>query len=223
MPSWGIHFEMAKRINKDNKYDKNDFLMGNILPDIQDGYVVTDISNIVDHLISHYYDGIHNTYDRFCEDNKEILNEDISKGYLVHLLTDQFFNKNFYGRLERLENKMAKVKLLNGETVIETLGEAGIIYKQHDFKIFEKYMVEKYKPEYPKYEEGLVDKCNLIKVIQIKDRDIRNVTNYLKNERHKRKADSNYLFYTQNELEEIFEECEKFINNYLENMENKYF
>ena len=55
MPSWGIHLATAKKVlEKINIEDENDFIFGNILPDIENGYLFRDVSHIVSHPITHY-------------------------------------------------------------------------------------------------------------------------------------------------------------------------
>lgn len=216
MPSWGIHLEIANRVNKKLNLNTNEFLFGNILPDIQDGYVVADISNIVNHLESHYYDGIHNTYERFYEFNKDIINEDISIGYLVHLLTDFHFNKYFRKKLIKRTDGNTSLKLLNGTDIIVDPDMAGITYKQHDFKIFERYIIKEYNPPVPNYQNELLYKCNLIRVININSSDVKNVIDYLENEMKNIDIKEEYFVFKNEELEELMEETEQIIFNYLE-------
>ena len=57
MPNWKTHLEVAKRLNsklklKDNEYIEH--LFGNILPDINNAFIVTDISNKISHNITHF-------------------------------------------------------------------------------------------------------------------------------------------------------------------------
>ena len=55
MPSWGIHLEIANRVsNKIEDVDKNLFMFGNVMPDINNGYVIRDVSKIIAHKITHY-------------------------------------------------------------------------------------------------------------------------------------------------------------------------
>ena len=46
MPNWKIHFEIGKRVNEELKFDGEDlnlFLLGNILPDLNNKYIVVEI------------------------------------------------------------------------------------------------------------------------------------------------------------------------------------
>jgi len=56
MPAWGIHLYTAKKINEKLKIKNyNNFLIGNIATDINNGYVVKNISKIINHKQTHYY------------------------------------------------------------------------------------------------------------------------------------------------------------------------
>ena len=55
MPSWGIHLEIANRVYKKlENIDKNLFMFGNVMPDINNGYVIKDVNKIISHKKTHY-------------------------------------------------------------------------------------------------------------------------------------------------------------------------
>lgn len=102
MPSWGIHLATAKKIiDRVDIENKNDFIFGNILPDILNGYLIKDVSNIVKHSDAHYdayqkerFSGYKIFYEQYNHnlDNKVVL------GYLTHLMTDNLWNREFYNK-----------------------------------------------------------------------------------------------------------------------------
>ena len=102
MPAWGIHLATTKKLlEKIDIKDKNDFIFGNILPDILNGYLIKDVSNIVTHTDSHYdiYKGEKfSNYKRFYEKYNDKLNNKVVFGYLIHLMTDNLWNKKFYNK-----------------------------------------------------------------------------------------------------------------------------
>lgn len=102
MPAWGIHLATTKKLlEKIDIKDKNDFIFGNILPDILNGYLIKDVSNIVTHKDSHYdiYKGEKfSNYKRFYEKYNDKLNNKVVFGYLIHLMTDNLWNKKFYNK-----------------------------------------------------------------------------------------------------------------------------
>lgn len=58
VPNWRVHLEIAKKVNEQlrfNNEDYNLFLLGNIAPDINNGYIVEGISHIYDHGHTHLY------------------------------------------------------------------------------------------------------------------------------------------------------------------------
>jgi len=87
MPSHKIHLSIAKEINKKLKLNDDAILLGSVLPDLTIEH---------DHGLSHFQ----------CEDEypKNLANadefikkypnmkDDISIGYIIHLLTDRFYN-----------------------------------------------------------------------------------------------------------------------------------
>lgn len=215
MPRWGIHLEIANRIKDKINTDSNEYLFGNILPDVQDGYLVKDISNILNHLDNHYNDLINNTYDIFYEIHKEIINEDIVIGYLIHLLTDFYFNKSFDNKYKWLDNTNIELELLTGEKVIMDRDLAGIKYKQHDFKVFEKELIKEKGIETPIFEKDLTDKANLITVININANDVKKVIEYFNDEFYNVNIDNEYLIYKKEEIDNLMKETEEFILQYL--------
>lgn len=215
MPRWGIHLEIANRIKDKINIGSNEYLFGNILPDVQDGYLVKDISNILNHLDNHYNDLINNTYEAFYEIHKEIINEDIVIGYLVHLLTDFYFNKSFDKKYKWLDNSNIELKLLTDEKVIMNRDLAGIKYKQHDFKVFEKELIKQKEIETPVFEKDLTYKSNLITVININENDVKKVIKYFDDEFYNVNIDNEYLIYEKEELEKLMKETEEFILEYL--------
>ena len=104
MPSHNIHLAIANKINKHLNMDNDAFMLGNVLPDI--------ISK--DHVKTHFcpnkpgIKGITKP-DTFYNKYKEKLNNPTMLGYLVHLLTDKFYNeyifKNYFIYDEKGEDK----------------------------------------------------------------------------------------------------------------------
>ena len=101
MPNWKIHLEIAKRLNKKFNYTQNkleEFYLGNILPDINNCFIVKDISTKLEHKYTHYQDEIEiPSYKNFEKIYKnKIYEEPIIFGYYIHLYTDYTWNNYFY-------------------------------------------------------------------------------------------------------------------------------
>ena len=104
MPGWNIHLEAGERVAKKLKFTKNkrkEFLLGCLLPDINNGYV-----NKVK--VRKHHDETHYAYDQksslnFYAENRDKIRErdPIFLGYLFHLYTDGFFNYDFYRTIKR--------------------------------------------------------------------------------------------------------------------------
>ena len=48
MPSWGVHLGIANKVLKNiDNIDKNLFMFGNVTPDINNGYVIKNVSKII--------------------------------------------------------------------------------------------------------------------------------------------------------------------------------
>ena len=55
MPSWAIHLKVAEELAKDMpKEDYQRFLLGNLLPDVNVGYLINPISKKIPYSVTHY-------------------------------------------------------------------------------------------------------------------------------------------------------------------------
>ena len=96
MPHWKTHIEIAKRCNEFLKFNKNDytlFLFGNILPDINNGYIISDIVTHIDRNYTHFKDNdSHKIYLNFYNEYKNNIKNPMILGYYCHLYADYSFN-----------------------------------------------------------------------------------------------------------------------------------
>ena len=190
MPNWNVHLEVGKRLNKKLNIDKDLFMLGNILPDINNGYVVKGISKILAHKYTHYTEDNMYSYKNFYNEYKDKINNTIVLGYYVHLYTDFLFNNDFYNRVQNdiEHDKLRKIK-------------------QNDFKKFNnKFLNNKLDID--------IDKClnnvNILKRISINKNDLELVINYLNNRKEEKLE---YNFYTEKELEELLNKTVEKIYN----------
>ncbi len=122
MPTPKIHLAIAKKINERLNLDSDSFILGSVLPDLCK----------TDHKVAHFQvgekdlEGLSNP-DTFVAKYKDKLNNPLMVGYLVHLLSDRYYNeytfKHFYiydendnsigiylkGKKKMLDSKMAKL------------------------------------------------------------------------------------------------------------------
>ena len=188
MPNWKIHLEVGKRLNNYLKYndrDYNNFLLGNILPDINNAYVVKDIKTKLGHDITHFDDNkSFKHYVTFLSKYHNRIDEPIYLGYYVHLYTDYLFNREFYNMI-----KKRQLDCMEKDTLRKR--------KQHDFKLFNN-----------KYLDNIIVLNNInetlkkidIEEVSICEEDIINVINYLNNTPIYK---GNYEFYNDELLEDV--------------------
>ena len=91
MPTWKTHIKIAKDLLKKldlNESDQELFLIGNILPDINNSYVVKYIKVKIDHQKTHYVNDEIPSYQKFYNEYKDKLNNYLVLGYFVHLYID---------------------------------------------------------------------------------------------------------------------------------------
>lgn len=108
MPHWKTHIEIAKRCNEFLKFNKNDytlFLFGNILPDINNGYIISDIVTHIDRNYTHFKDNdSHKIYLNFYNEYKNNIKNPMILGYYCHLYADYSFNNFAYPILNNNES-----------------------------------------------------------------------------------------------------------------------
>ena len=188
MPNWKIHLEVGKRLNNYLKYDDvgyNDFLLGNILPDINNCYIVKDIKKRIGHATTHFDDNESFKHHlAFLSKYQDRLHEPIYLGYYVHLYTDYLFNHTFYNMI-----KKRKLDYIEKDTLR--------IMKQHDFKLFNnKYIDNTIKLDNIDETLNKID----IKEVDVCKEDLENVIKYLNNTPE---YNGEYKFYTDEEMEEV--------------------
>ena len=99
MPSWNIHLEAGERLAGKLKLSgkkRKAFLLGCLLPDINNGYI-NKVKVEKPHEQTHYAFDQKSSLNFYAENKPEIdhLNP-IYLGYLFHLYTDGYFNYDFY-------------------------------------------------------------------------------------------------------------------------------
>lgn len=206
MPNWKTHLELAKKVNEYLKYDEesfNVFLLGSILPDINNSYVVTNIKEKLTHAVTHFKDESNKTYVNFSNIySKEINSKNpLFLGYFFHLYLDYSFNNYFYTK------KRNDLNIEEHSKVREI--------KQHDFKIFN----NKFINNYIKINDidKLVDEIKNIKEVSIIRKDIIEVINFLNNQE---KFVGEYKVFNEDELNDLFESVIKNILDWLKEVEN---
>ena len=211
MPSWGIHLMTANDIIKQiDVKNTNEFLIGNFLPDILNGYAIKNPSQVIPYNESHYFLPNEERFlnlpkipnpDTFLEVYEDKLPEPIVLGSYIHLLTDVFWNT----------------------TVINKYLQMGIDYpsqklKQLDFINFGNYLINRSPIIEPFYEETLVSKANL--VMPLTDSDLKQTIDFINEDRSDRTKglEDEYRLFPKPELLEIHNDCVKYIIKHLDEL-----
>lgn len=208
MPSHKIHISIANEINKKLKLNKNKILLGSVLPDL----------SCDKHHISHFKTNIsdHSFYNVELFLSKYNIENPIFMGYLIHLLTDRFYNNyvrsNYY---IFKNNKLCGIKGVNGNIY----GTPSMIcdVKQDDFHIYDLYLLQ--NKSFPKInfidDIPKIDEC-IYSIDYIKE--------YIENYNNEIKEDNiyslEYKYLNQEEAKEIYENCINYILEYLNELEN---
>ena len=229
MPYWGMHLAVAKKVNQKLKMQENEFLFGNIMPDINNGYAIKDISKIIPHRQTHYATQkefekgrqIVPDYNKFYEQNKEHMDNPLVVGYLTHLLVDYYWNKKVYVEKGVYDNNhmLKGIKANNGKIIEGNYKDIGKI-KAKDYQKFTKYIYKKNLIDIPKYDEKFSTSSNIIDTVEINKEDSKKVFKCLyegkKVEEKEEKTNNSYMIFNQDELMNELDNCTDFVVNYIE-------
>lgn len=207
MPSWNIHLEAGERVAKKLKFTKlakKEFLLGCILPDINNGYI-NKVKRRKHHEETHYAYDQKSSLNFYAENREKILEKDpIFLGYLFHLYTDGYFNYDFYRTIKR-----------------STLGrkldhKAKSEIKHHDFWLYDKCFYHTLGVEQGELRE-MARRCNRVPAVEITPEEIEEVEQILvANNLNDNLKGQKYQFYTRKRLDELMEDMiESFMNDYV--------
>lgn len=227
MPSWFTHLATAKEISEKIEIkDINTFLIANLMPDAE-RHVVKDFSICIPYDISHFAsiqsvkDGKDRLPDinKFLNKYKEQLSNTVVLGYLVHLLTDYYWNSMTYSRYT-LRNELgecAGIKFDDG-TYLKCEKSIRTKIKNTDFAIFEESIIQKGKYILPYIEQGITEKTKVIKEIPYNEDDIEKIVNFCKCKSEYYGIDAQYKLFTEDQIEQEYIKSIEFILEYLNNV-----
>ncbi|MBR3157385.1 zinc dependent phospholipase C family protein [Candidatus Saccharibacteria bacterium] len=207
MPSWNTHLEAGRRLADRFKISgakRQEFLLGCILPDINNGYI-NRVGIKKHHHETHYAYNDKSTKNFYARNKAKITAKDpIFLGYLFHLYTDGFFNHTFYREIKKssLKDKVPSEEWRD--------------IKHHDFWLFD----TKFRHHLGIKKQDLVrvaEHANEIDVVEITPADIENVEAVLTDESfNNRLKKTEYIFYSEKRLDDLLEETiHGFIRDYL--------
>ncbi|MBQ9018204.1 zinc dependent phospholipase C family protein [Candidatus Saccharibacteria bacterium] len=211
MPSWNIHLEAGERLANKLRLEpksRREFLVGCLLPDINNGYINSPKYSRP-HEETHYAYDQKSSLNFYAENRSEIEKRTpIFLGYLFHLYTDGFFNYDFYRTIKRSP-------LGEGKTHKE---KAAI--KHHDFWLYDTNFHHELDAD-AKSATDIAQKANQISAVHITADDILDVKAILaRDDLNDNIKGDEYIFYTRESLDNLLEDMiESFTNDYLRNEE----
>ena len=208
MPSWNIHLEAGERLADKLKLSgskRKEFLLGCLLPDINNGYV-NKVGIVKEHEKTHYSFDKKSSLNFYAENKDKIDQKDpLYLGCLFHLYTDGYFNYNFYRNVKH-----------------HPIGE-GLTHeekreiKHNDFWLYDTNFYHFLGIKDKKEATKLAEKASKISVIDITAEDIEDVERILvANELCHAMKGKKYLFYTKKRLDTLMDDMiDSFSHDYL--------
>ena len=193
MPGWNIHLEVGERIASKLKLsskEKEEFLLGCVLPDINNGYI-NNVKIKKEHKRTHWAFEEKSSLN-FFEKYKEQIEkrEPIYLGYLVHLYTDGYFNYDFYRNIKKLPEYQGWKR--------EELRKI----KHNDFWIFDSKFNERRLEISDK--KAAVLKANQIEGIEIDEEEVSEVEGILRSDDFVKAVSGRYYqFYDEKRLDQL--------------------
>lgn len=224
MPSWIIHLKTANELNKKWNLLKNSFLLGNIIPDAE-RHVIKDLSFFVPYDISHYaehtlingVDQKTTNPDKFVEKHKNQFNNPIVLGYLVHLLTDNFWNLKTFHKNYKTEEEAFPIAVQTNHKIKKVHDREEVrILKQHDFDLFSEQILQTYLLPTLNFDDKISVNLKQIEEIPIHKEDVNKYIEYvthLKAPSIEEKKE--YWLFTPEEINKNFNESLQYIENFL--------
>lgn len=213
MPSWPVHIAIAKEVNKKLHLNEDDFVIGNVLPDVLTKFGIENPSIIIDKRITHFWNNQNADIDLFINKYKKELKNPIVLGYLSHLLADSYFNDYFYSKYTQVKNN--EIFLKN-----EKMGALEIRkIKHHDFNLFSEFLEGKLGNEIIQTQNTL----NLINKLEFTftNDDLVNTIdkiNELINKKYNYK--NNYMVLSEQELNIVLKNTINYIIQFIEELSN---
>lgn len=226
MTSWKIHLKVANNLKeKLNIYEEKDkFMIGNILPDMYVGHVIKKLSKKEEYEVTHYRTkAVINSgkfflpdYDMFKNIHIENLSDPLILGYLVHLMTDYFFNKYTFtnsciidskGEVCGIKTKKDEILNCNRKTMTKI--------KQEDFAAYAE-MISLEKCNFS-YTSDIFDSLEKLQTFKVEKEDMLKVLNYLNALTHTQNENISkpLILFSKDKLDNMIEECSEFILSYL--------
>ena len=194
---------MAKKL-KFTGMKRKEFLLGCILPDVNNGYI-NRVKRRKQHEETHYAYNQKSSLNFYAENRDKIKERDpIFLGYLFHLYTDGYFNYDFYRTIKR--SKLGEG--LNHDEKSEI--------KHHDFWLYDLNFHHELGVKQGELRQ-LARRSNLVPAVEITADEIEDVEGILiADELNEDLRGEKFLFYSRKRLDELMEDMiDSFMNDYV--------
>ena len=208
MPSWNIHLESGEKLAQKLHFTpekKREFLVGCLLPDINNGYINSP-KFVYSHHDTHYAFDEKSSLNFYADYSEKIRErEPIFLGYLFHLFLDGYFNYDFY-----YNSKHSPITQNLDEDKKRDI-------KHHDFWLFDTNFHHTLDLT-PEMVEKIVPLANQIKSINVTAEDLLEIDRILKdNHLNDSILGQPYIFYTKESLNQLLENAiDEFFHQYIE-------
>ena len=216
MPSHKIHLAIAKKVNDKLNFDLDSVMLGSVLP---------DICNEKDHQLSHFQvgekdlGGLANP-DKFIKKYKDKLDNPVMIGYLIHILTDRFYNESIFKKYyiyDENDNGIG-IYLKGKPKLLDNKARKNL--KHRDLYIYDKWLMNhNYVYKFNNYDcisnvinidEASFNQERLKQYILSSNNDIDKLNIFSKIYFY------NYKIATKKELDKIFNDCIDYIFKYID-------
>lgn len=217
MPSHKIHMAIAKEVNDKLNLDLDSVMLGSIMPDLCIGR---------NHTVSHYQngklgvDGTANP-DLFIKKHKKDLNNPVMMGYLIHILTDKFYNTYAFTNWF-IYDKDGNDAGIHFKHCDKSLPPKKVkYYKQREFGLYDKWLLNHgYVPKFNDFKclDNVID----IEVAKYNKEDLKNYIIEANKDVEKinifdKLKIYNFKLTTKKELDKQYKLCIDYILDYIKN------
>jgi len=224
MPGWGMHLYIAKKLNEKLKLDYNEFMIGNVLPDIYSGWIIKDASKKLEYEVTHYgkitkinsHKFMLPDYNVFLKEHKDINNNPLALGYLCHLLSDKFFNEYAF-ELKYIKDDKENVIYIRDKNylIIKADDKTARKMKQSDFSLYSNNIINTSHFKSVSITHEVINHCKIFKNIDIESEDLYKLEKYLnlmfKDKKKEKIKEEMYQMFSKKEIKNLIDMCVSYI------------
>lgn len=218
MHSMHVHLGIAKRLNEVLKKEENSLYVGSVIADI-DKFTDKKSTHFQSKELINGVSMLLPNYKEFTKKYKEKLDNPVYLGYLIHLMTDYFFNKTTFSNYWLIENGIIVGAKLNTGNIRYGDSTSRKRFRLNDYSVFDNYIEKTGGYGIPEYSEELYQNIKKFKLITLEKDDVFAVIesiHLIHQETIMTKIfKKKYKLYTNETMGNTFEECIKFILDYL--------